>query len=128
MGSHSREDDEPFDFTSNHVIQIGWIPIKFDLFSRKVRTDAHDLRLDYLKAVLEDWARELGIQTIRTLPGRSLVGAASAEPTDESVSGLFGPISMLLAHFGVYVPVGSKIKVPCQHDLREYMQIVSLII
>ena len=85
---------------------------------------ATHLRLEYLKATLEDWARDLGIATIRTIPGRSLVGTASAEPTDESVSGLFGPISMLLAHFGTYVPVGSKIKVPCQHDWCAKMIIV----
>ena len=67
---------------------------------------------------MEDWVRDLGVQTIRALPDRSLVGTASAEPTDESVSGLFGPISMLLAHFGTYVPMGSKIKAPCQHNLE----------
>ena len=68
-----------------------------------------------MKEVLEEWAKELGVQDLRGSNDRSLLGEATAEPCDESVAAMFNPIAMVLANFGTQIPVGTKIKATCQH-------------
>ena len=68
-----------------------------------------------MKEVLEQWAKEVGVQDLRTSKDHSLVGEATAEPSDDSVAAMFTPIAMVLANFGTQIPVGSKMKVTCQH-------------
>ena len=81
------------------------------------------LRLDYLQEVLEQWAKELGVQDLRASKDHSLVGEATAEPSDESVAAMFNPIAMVLANFGTQIPVGSKMKATCQHVSQTYGKI-----
>ena len=68
-------------------------------------------RSSFLNLVMEEWARTIGCEELRKDTSHSLVGEATAEPTDESVALLFEPISMILAQFGTQIPIGSKIKV-----------------
>lgn len=65
----------------------------------------------FLNLVMEEWTKSIGCEALRKDASHSLVGEATAEPTDESVASLFEPISMILAQFGTQIPIGSKIKV-----------------
>ena len=76
------------------------------------------LRLAYLTSVLEEKAKEIGVNELRASSDKNLWGEATAEPSDESVAGMFNPIAMVLAHFGTQIPVGSKIKAAWLFVLR----------
>jgi len=61
--------------------------------------------------VVDQWSRDKGLVELRACPKHTLVGDVAPDPTEESVSSLFEPIAMVLAHFGTQIPVGSKFKV-----------------
>ena len=83
--------------------------------SSYLSTSACNCRLEFTKAMVEEWCKSLGVVELRASSDHSFLGDISGEPTDETVAALFEPISMLLAQFGTQVPNGSKIKVLCQH-------------
>eukprot|EP00435_Cladocopium_sp_Y103_P002147 s4821_g1.t1 len=72
--------------------------------------NADDVELHYLTAVLEELVRSQGCAEIRADPSRNLMGTATADPTEESVASLADTVSMVLAHFGTQIPLGSKIR------------------
>lgn len=70
-----------------------------------------DLRLDFLKCLIEEWGKHIGAANLRKDPSCSLVGTASPDPTEESVVTLYDPVAMIVAQFGVVLPVASKFQV-----------------
>ena len=76
--------------------------------SRRRLHDRSIIRLDFLKCVLEDWSKTLGVPDLRKDKNHNLVGGAGLDPTEESVGQLFDPISMIMAQFVKALPLGSK--------------------
>ena len=64
----------------------------------------------FLRHVMDDWSQSIGLVSLRGDPKRDLLVGGTSEPSEESVALLNGPISMILAHFGVCLPVMSKFK------------------
>lgn len=60
--------------------------------------------------MVDDWSQSLGLVSLRGDPKHDLLVGATSEPSEESVALLSVPISMILAHFGVCLPVVSKFK------------------
>ena len=59
---------------------------------------------------MDDWSQSLGLVSLRGDPKHDLLVGASSEASEESVALLHSPISMILAHFGICLPVMSKFK------------------
>lgn len=49
-------------------------------------------RLECLKSIIEEFAKKIGIIELRAKQDHSLLGAATAEPTDESVLFFLTPL------------------------------------
>ena len=73
------------------------------------------LHLRFLQCVLDAWAQQIGLMEIRQDPQHSFAGEATIEPSDAGVAALAMPLSLIFAHFGTAVPLGSKIKARSTH-------------
>ena len=69
-----------------------------------------DLRLDFLKVLVNQWAHEKGLVELRDDAQHNFLGAATPDPSNQGILEFMDPLAMLLAHYGTAIPVGSKFK------------------